>query len=127
MAANLDPATRARNDAELAALNAAVDAAVAARTAWMDAHMAEYAEYPVGTDLVYRRTGEWFGTVASHYRYHAGRDPFRDTDMSIHYRTTGGDNTSRLPGGVWSVASVRDAAEAMRHRAEVLASRGGTP
>lgn len=33
-------------DAELAALNAAVDGALAKRREWMDAHMVDYAKWP---------------------------------------------------------------------------------
>lgn len=84
-------------DAELAALNAAVEAAFKARKEWMDAHMADYAICKIGEELVDLNTGRNFGKVAEFYRYHANDQEY-DTSMAIHYRFESGDNTSSRPG-----------------------------
>lgn len=82
-------------DAELAALNTAVDEAIRLRSEWMDRHMVDYAEHPIGAELYNQSTGQRLGKVVEHYRYHAGRDPIYDRTMSIEYRFDNGDNTSR--------------------------------
>lgn len=86
-------------DDELAALNAAVDEAVARRRQWMDDHMADYARYRVGEKLYDLGTGRLLGTIEKLYRYWANHDPSMDTRMSVDYayRTRDGfiDNTSR--------------------------------
>ena len=91
---------------ELAALNAAVESAVRARRAWMDQHMADYAKFKVGDELIDMNTGRFIGTVCELYRYWGGRDDRYDTSMDIDYKyrepSPDGynfvDNTSRQPG-----------------------------
>lgn len=94
-------------DAELEALNANVDRAIAARKAWMDEHMDDYARYHLGEVLVDLDTGQTLGTVTKLYRYFGDRDPRFDTRMEIQYEFTReigsygsamSDNTSRQPG-----------------------------
>jgi|ERR1700734_2280035 len=84
----MDNETRERLDAELAVLNAHVNEAVGARTAWMDAHMDDYADFHVG-DVLYDRNGDRLGPVTRLYRYwgglHGPRDPQYDTLMSVDY------------------------------------------
>lgn len=98
---------RERLDAELAALNKAVDDAVAARRAWMDAHMPDYARHRVGETLYDLNTGRELGTVSRLYRYWGEQDdPRYDTTMSVQYEIVVSnshgvrvlDNTSRQPG-----------------------------
>jgi hypothetical protein len=72
-------------DVELARLNQAVDDAVAARKAWMDAHMADYARFQVGEVVYDMRTGQLLGSISSLYRYHADDSRF-DRSMSIDYQ-----------------------------------------
>ena len=81
-------------DQELKQLLAAVKQADNARKQWMDAHMADYADYQVGETLYDRDTGECVGVVSGFYRYHE-KDPRFDTCMSVEYRFSNGDNTSR--------------------------------
>lgn len=93
---------------ELDSLNAEVESAVAKRMAWMDAHMADFAEYPIGTEL-YKRTpdrgsahfGDYLGKVTEYYRYHRN-DHRYDARMDIDYRTDSGHNSSSLSGMVES-------------------------
>ena len=54
--------------AELAELQAKLDAALAARTKWMDDHMADFAVVPVGEDLYDLSTGNRLGRVTELYR-----------------------------------------------------------
>jgi hypothetical protein len=71
--------TRDELDAELAALNAAVNDALRKRREWMDKHMTDYAKFQVGDELVDMRTGRVLGTVCELYRYWGGRDDRYDT------------------------------------------------
>jgi hypothetical protein len=88
---------------ELVALNGEYDAIVRKRSEWMDAHMADFAKYPIGTVLYSRADGTRLGRVTGYYRYWADeRRPDMDCHMSIHYTIEGGDNSSRLSGFVES-------------------------
>lgn len=86
------PEERAALQLELDALNRAVDDAVDKRTAWMDAHMTDWADADVG-DEISDSNGRVLGVVTRLYRYwgpqsHSGgkcRDPQYDTHMSIEY------------------------------------------
>lgn len=80
-------------NAELAALNAEVDAVIAKRTAWMDAHMKDYATVQIG-EVAYDRDGRCYGVVAEHYRYWRNRDPRYDTSVNVEYVFQSGTNTS---------------------------------
>lgn len=90
-------------DAELKRLNQAVDDAVDARKAWMDGHMADYAQHQVGDVLYDLGTGQLVGTVSSFYRFHADDQRF-DRSMSVDYQIEMAgwgncyDNTSSQPG-----------------------------
>lgn len=72
---------------ELTNLNRAVEDAVRARTAWMDAHMPDFSRVQVGEELFdaangYRR----LGIVHKLYRYWGGgRDWRYDTSMDVNY------------------------------------------
>ena len=99
----VDPEQRKILDAKLETLNKAVGDAVAARTKWMDEHMADYSKFQIG-DEIYSKNGIKLGIGAELYRYHAGDSRF-DTSMYIHqrYRVDNGgfeylDNTSRQTG-----------------------------
>lgn len=72
-------------DAEMKRLNQAVDDAVAARTTWMDAHMADYARHRLGDVLYNLENGQRVGVVSSLYRFHADDQRF-DRSMSVDYR-----------------------------------------
>lgn len=88
-------------DAELAVLNSAVEEALSARKAWMDAHMTAYAKYQIGDVLYDMETGHELGPVVEHYRYHAGHPQFDDKmEIYYRYRKPNGviDNTSRQFG-----------------------------
>lgn len=91
-------------DAELAVLNAEVEAAIAKRKAWMDAHMVDYAKYQIGETLYDLKTGAVLGVISRLYRYWGGRDARYDTHMSVEYEFKtphiGYDNTSRHAGGL---------------------------
>lgn len=69
-------------DAELKRLNQAVDDAVAARKAWMDAHMQQYSKHQVGDVLYDLTTGRCVGTVSALYRFHADDQRF-DRSMIV--------------------------------------------
>lgn len=124
MSDEIEPALQA----ELDALNAEWDAITAKRKAWMDAHMADFAKYPIGTTLYnrYPEPGAWsdlLGVVTGYYRYHAN-DPRFDRDMSVscYVKSPSGftDNTSRLSGFVESAEERADrlASEAAYLRAK---------
>lgn len=91
---------------ELDALNAEVQAVLAKRKAWMDAHMAEFARVPVGEEIYDLKTGQKLGTVTKHYRYwDEQQNPLYDTSMSVEcefeVRPNTYDNTSRHAGALW--------------------------
>ena len=100
-------------DAELATLNAEVEAAVRKRTAWMDAHMSDYAEVQVGEPLYDLTHLRHVGTVTRLYRYWGPnkngliRDHQYDTHMSVEYEFLEAgtknfyDNTSRHGGATY--------------------------
>lgn len=99
----MDKVRRKVLDADLARLNAEVEAVLAKRRHWMDAHMADYARFQVGETLYDMQTGALLGVVSRLYRYWDGRDPRYDTSMSIEYefetpRKGCFDNTSRYAG-----------------------------
>lgn len=95
--------------AELDAMNAEWKAITAKRKAWMDEHMADFAQWPIGTELFHLDTGKRAGVITGYYRFHATQDdPRYDYRMSIDYRLTGGDNTSRYPSGVRGFGSRED-------------------
>lgn len=90
-------------NAELAALTAAVEAAIQARREWLDAKMHECSRLQEGDDIYDLETGARVGRVAELYRYWQDRDDgVRDTHVDCHYRyeTSGRsfDNTSRQSG-----------------------------
>lgn len=86
---------------ELRVLNEAVEEAIQRRRTWMDAHMADFAEHPIGTELFDGLTGKRLGVVTAHYRYWGEQgDPRYDTTMDINYRFDNGDNTSRYGGSI---------------------------
>jgi hypothetical protein len=118
----IDPALQA----ELAALNAAVDAAVKARTEWMDAHMEAVSSVKVGDELYHRDTGRMVGVVTRLYRYHGDQKDWRyDTSMSVEaeYLMTGMpncyDNTSRQPYEIGTKEDALARAESMARRLSV--------
>jgi len=110
-------------NAELAALNAAVDAALKARKDWMDAHMEAYSEFKVGDEIYDIRTGERMGVVSKLYRYQARHNPIYDTSMSVDVEFTNNgwcfDNTSRYGGSRWFGTK-----DQMRRHHEILARAG---
>jgi len=85
---------------ELAGLNAAVTAAIEARSAWLDAKMAECSRLQVGDDIYDLRSGVRLGKVSGLYRFWADRDDgIRDTSAHCDYEYETSprcfDNTSR--------------------------------
>lgn len=108
-------------DAELKRLNQAVDDAVAARKAWMDAHMQQYSKHQVGDVLYDLTTGRCVGTVSALYRVHADDQRF-DRSMSVDLQIRLGglgnchDNTSRQPHV--SMGTAADLAACLAQRAE---------
>jgi len=117
----------AEMDQELAALNQAVEDALAARKSWMDAHMADYAKYQIGEDIYNKVTGVLLGTVCGYYRYHAGKNPRLDTSMSIDYlyksdtHSNYTDNTSRQIG--LSICNRAELAQIYETEAKMLRSK----
>lgn len=100
---------------ELAALNGAVSDTLAARQAWLDARMAEYADVPVGGRLFDLATGQCAGIVTRHLRFFRDRDGGVNDDkldIQYEYRTNGGhlQNTlaqiERVFGGEGQVVTV---------------------
>lgn len=116
-------------DDDLKRLNANVEAALAKRRAWMDAHMADYARFQVGETLFNMRTGELLGVVSKLYRYWAssGDNPRYDTAMNVEYefKTPAGyfDNTSRHAGTVW-VGTAAQFADQLESKARLARLRG---
>lgn len=89
------------DEAELERLNAAVTAALDARTAWLDRKMAEYATIPIGGEIWDVKRGVRLGVVTEHYRYRSS--PLSDKSLNIDYRylregtPNSYDNTSSQP------------------------------
>jgi hypothetical protein len=78
--------TRGECEDRFAELNAEVQQAIAARAAFLDAHMALFAEFPIGAEVVNVSTHERT-KVTKHYRMHDG-------GLSVDCRFSNGDNTS---------------------------------
>jgi hypothetical protein len=116
---------------ELAALNDAVSAAIAARRTWLDAKMHECSDLQVGDDIYDLGSGSRLGRVSKLYRYWADRDDgIRDTSVSCNYEYETGrgcfDNTSRQSGrsfGTQDEAVQRAVGRAYRLRDELLSVR----
>ena len=72
-------------DAELEVLNNAVARALGARRQWMDTHMADYARWLIGTELVEIRTGRSLGKITGYFRYWQHLSVLSDTCMQIEY------------------------------------------
>lgn len=111
---------------ELADLNNAVSAAIAARREWLDAKMHETSRLKVGDDIYDLDMGVSVGTVTGLYRYWRDRDEgIRDTSVGCEYeyRTSARsrDNTSRQIGRRFGTRA--DAEEELRWRLEI--TRGG--
>lgn len=98
-------------DAEkLKLLSAAIDDAIAARSAWLDEMMPKYAEYKIGEELFNLDTGVCLGTVHSYYRYWTEQNPLYDKYLDIEYKLHVNknpygyehlyDNTSRHAGRI---------------------------
>jgi hypothetical protein len=92
--------------AELDALNAAVDQALANRKAWLDAKMVETSRLKVGDEIYNLKTGDRLGVVTELYRYWANQNNLLDTGVHCDYRylvrgdaaIRSYDNTSRQIG-----------------------------
>lgn len=72
---------------DLDRLNKAVDLAITERTAWMDAHMEDFAIAKPG-EVLYQREGDNFtrlGVVRKLYRFQRGQNILYDTGMSVEY------------------------------------------
>lgn len=108
---------------ELFELQAKLDAAQAARTAWMDEHMKDFAKVQVGEDLYDLMTGNRLGRVTRHYRYWAMRDPRYDTSMHIDYEFKDyaghNGNTSSRGSASW-YGTQEEAARILENRARML-------
>lgn len=107
---------------ELANLNAAVSAAIEARSLWLDAKMHETSRLQVGDDIYDLNSGRSLGRVSELYRFWRDRDEgVRDTSVDCSYRyethPRSFDNTSRQSG--LSFGTREDAAS----RAEMQVSR----
>lgn len=89
--------------AQLNALNEAVDAAVNARTKFLDDHMAEVSLVKIDDPLYDRDTRRLVGYVTALYRYWQNRDWRYDNQFSVEVKfrhplhTNYIDNTSRQP------------------------------
>lgn len=89
--------------AELAALTTAVDAALAARSSWLDVKMEQCSTLKVGDDIYDLASGHCLGKVTRLYRFNQGRDEgIRDTSVHCDYEYEMArlcfDNTSRQVG-----------------------------
>lgn len=88
---------------ELAGLNAAVSAAIEARSLWLDAKMHECSQLQVGDDIYDLDKGRRLGKVSELYRFWRDRDEgVRDTYAYCDYKYETSprcfDNTSRQVG-----------------------------
>jgi hypothetical protein len=112
---------------ELDTLNKEVEAVLAKRRAWMDAHMEDFSEFKIGDEVYDLNTGTLLGVVSRLYRYHQDRDPRYDNQMAveIEYRMEGSkncfDNSSRHAGAGPSFGTKEQAAQSVRSMAEYLA------
>mgnify|MGYP003333081605 CR=1 FL=1 len=92
------------DEQQLKLLNQAIDAAIKARTAWLDERMSKYAEFSIGEELYSLDTGKRLGTVTEYYRYQATHNVIYDSSMNIDYKLhVEGcfyDNTSRHAGSI---------------------------
>lgn len=117
---------------ELAALNKAVDDAIARRTAWMDKHMPAFASCKIGEEIFNRKTGQRLGVISRMYRYWGPfsggepRDVRFDRSMSVEYEFETSprcfDNTSRF-GGSLSICNREELARSREAEAEALRSK----
>ena len=112
---------------ELDTINKEVEAVLAKRTAWMDAHMQDFSKFNVGDPVYDVRTGQFLGTVTRLYRYWKDKDPRYDTSMSvvIEYRQAGHsnvyDNSSHYAGTGPSFGTLEEARKHAEGAAEYLA------
>jgi hypothetical protein len=93
--------TKEKAQQELATLNEAVDAAIKARTEFLDKYMHLFAEFQIGEE-VYNCQRKSTDKVVGHYRYQARKNPIYDNsfsvDCEIKVGVGTGDNTSRFAG-----------------------------
>jgi len=111
--------------AEVKRLTVAINAAIEARTSYMDANMEKFTNVKPGEDIYDINSGRRLGKVSGLYRYWGG-NPEYDTSMDINVRYEISphcyDNTSRQIGLRWG--SKQEAMDQARRTAERLA-RGG--
>ena len=68
---------------EVKRMTEAIEQAIAARTAYMDANMEKFCGLKVGEDIYDIVSGIRLGKVSRLYRYWSGRNPSHDTSMSV--------------------------------------------
>lgn len=73
------------DQAELDALNKAVDDAICTRREWLDKKMHEYSKLKVGDDIYDLNKGIKVGVVSKLYRYWTGKDDLRDDSLDTNY------------------------------------------
>ncbi len=85
--------TRVEIDSTVKMMTEKIEAAIAERTAFMDAHMSQCSRFQIG-DPVYDEHGSKLGTVMNLYRPWRDRDPLYDTsmDVSVQYKMEGHEN-----------------------------------
>lgn len=112
---------------QLDTLNEEVNAVLAKRKAWMDAHMEDFSNFKVGDAVYDGNTGRLLGKVSRLYRYWEDRDPRYDTSMSIEieYRVAGTRNyvanSSRHAGCGPDFMTKSEVASAMKTKADYAA------
>ena len=121
---------REDEQAELDALNEAVDEAIRKRTAWLDAKMAEVCTLKVGDDIYDLDSGRRLGIVTRLYRYWGPHDPGgecrdprydKSCSVEVEYSDSPGsrDNTSRH-AGARSFGTKEEAAREAQRRLDRL-------
>jgi hypothetical protein len=111
--------------AELEALNDAVNTAIKTRRDWLDAKMVEISTLKPGDDIYDVDKGTKVGVVSKLYRYWAGRNDLLDDDpyCSYEYQVSAGwfNNTSSQVGV--SFGTQQDALRRAELRADRLRGR----
>lgn len=98
----IEPEIEPNDQKVLDGLNAEIERAIAARRAWLNYRLAQYAAVPIGSDIYDVVTGLRLGVVTEHYRYLRERDNLcHDTDFVIEYKyqtdTGFADHTGHQP------------------------------
>lgn len=105
---------------EIDFLNAAIEKAINDRTQWLDAHMEEYADYPIGEMLYDSQYGNAVGTVVKIWRRYGPnsgcRKPYEDRSVYSYFTLSNGEHSSNRKGALMSKAEIEAGEEVIAAR-----------